>query len=1003
MPAKPPTAAKSAASFLYHALHWTLRLSALAFIVREAYRIRLYAITDYGRVIHEFDPWFNFRATQYLADNGYDAFFKWFDYKSWYPLGRPVGTTIYPGMQITSVLIWKALNAIGAGKLPFALPYITGTGAATTVAWVAEYDVAMSLNDVCVFVPAWFGALATIFLGLLTYECARGLKITSAAWAGVAAAGIMAIVPAHIMRSVGGGFDNESVAVTAMCATFYFWVRSLRADDPHAHRWGVVTGLAYINMVAAWGGYIFVLNMIGVHTACLVAMGRYSRKLCYSYCLFYFIGTAGAMQVPVVGWTPLKSLEQLGPCLCFLIMVALEVCESRRRAGKYKFLSFANTKVYLAVGLACAAALAAVVAALLPTGYFGPLSSRIRGLFVKHTRTGNPLVDSVAEHQPATQAAYYQYLHYSTYPAFAGGALCLLGFSDAKSFLVAYIAVAYYFSAKMMRLILLMGPITSALAGLALGFAADWCVDQALLPMGVFKWAFPLMLGDAKEDEEEEKAADADADADAADADTDADAAEKKKPAAAAAAGPSLGARLTRWALLIYNSVPVCLLRMAAAAKLCQWAYPHGRTFYDYSHQLAVGMSHPSIMFKGKLQNGETIIVDDYREAYWWLRDNTPEDARVMAWWDYGYQLAGIANRTTIADGNTWNHEHIATLGRALTSPEKEAHRMVRHLADYVLLWTGGGGDDLAKSPHMARIGNSVYEDICPGDPTCQRFGFMQGGVPTKMMSDSLLYRLHSGGQQKGVYVDPNRFKNVYNSKYNKVRIWKVLAVSEKSKAWAADPANRKCDAPGSWYCVGRYPPALRKLFKKKGIKKKSFAQLEDFNKKKSKKDEAYQKAYMDKMAGKGGAGGAKEAQAAIKEAQEKAKAAAAKLPKEQQAHRRRRRDAALAAAKAMKWADSEASAQLYKLVAAGDTTSLEAWITAQPDVVHLRSADGRGPLWWANELGQAKVAKLLKSYGCQKTLKDKGGKKPSALLKKNKKAKKAAKKAKKEEAKEEL
>ena len=33
-----------------------------------------------------------------------------------------------------------------------------------------------------------------------------------------------------------------------------------------------------------------------------------------------------------------------------------------------------------------------------------------------------------------------------------------------------------------------------------------------------------------------------------------------------------------------------------------------------------------------------TIIVDDYREAYWWLRDKTPEDSRVMAWWDYGYQ-----------------------------------------------------------------------------------------------------------------------------------------------------------------------------------------------------------------------------------------------------------------------------------------------------------------------------------------------------------------------------
>ena len=33
--------------------------------------------------------------------------------------------------------------------------------------------------------------------------------------------------------------------------------------------------------------------------------------------------------------------------------------------------------------------------------------------------------------------------------------------------------------------------------------------------------------------------------------------------------------------------------------------------------------------------------------------------------------------------------------------------------------------------------------------------------------------------------------------------------MSQESKEWLADPANRVCDAPGSWYCVGRYPPAL--------------------------------------------------------------------------------------------------------------------------------------------------------------------------------------------------
>merc|ERR1719269_349759 len=89
-------------------------VAALYYAGREAYKIRLYAIKTYGRVIHEFDPWFNFRATKYLADNGWQRFFTWFDYESWYPLGRPVGTTIYPGMQITSVWIWKALQALTA-------------------------------------------------------------------------------------------------------------------------------------------------------------------------------------------------------------------------------------------------------------------------------------------------------------------------------------------------------------------------------------------------------------------------------------------------------------------------------------------------------------------------------------------------------------------------------------------------------------------------------------------------------------------------------------------------------------------------------------------------------------------------------------------------------------------------------------------------------------------------------------------------------------------------
>ena len=132
------------------------------------------------------------------------------------------------------------------------------------------------------------------------------------------------------------------------------------------------------------------------------------------------------------------------------------------------------------------------------------------------------------------------------------------------------------------------------------------------------------------------------------------------------------------------------------------------------------------------------------------MKKKTPNDARILSWWDYGYQITGIANRTTLADGNTWNQAHIALIGKCLTSPEHKAHHLIRHLADYVLVWAGGGHDDLAKSGHLARIANSNFPKHCGGDPTCSNFGFYDGErqrEPTPMMADSLLYKMTSSGQ----------------------------------------------------------------------------------------------------------------------------------------------------------------------------------------------------------------------------------------------------------------
>jgi len=749
------------------------RVVAMLAICYTAFTIRLHAVNVYGRVIHEFDPWFNFRATDYLVNHGTKAFFSWYDEEAWYPLGRPVGTTIYPGLQYTAAYLYYGLQAIG---------------------------IDMSLNDVCVFTPAVMAPLAVSFTAGMAYE------VSGSGNAAVAAGFFMAIAPAHLMRSVAGGFDNESVAVAAIVATFYFWMRSLRNEG--SWPWGFATAVAYIYMVAAWGGYTFVLNMVGLSAAVMVVTGNFTPNLHKSYSIFYLIGTLGAIQFPVVGLAPLKSLEQLGPMGIFFWLQLLMIIHrfkkmnrdlDERKIHEFQFMVYSVAVLVFAV----------VVGLLMPKGYLGPLSSRIRGLFVQHTRTGNPLVDSVAEHQATRDEMYWQYFHMVCFLAPVGFAklffLPKTVSNESKWFMISYTVVSTYFSRKMIRLILLLAPASSIIAGIALDFLITWSMAQQTI------------------DEEKEKAAAAEA----APAKTSQGLKGKPKGKRNSSGSPAFVRDLTDfYAENIALRQAFGILMMVL---LCT------STFYYWGHcqHMAENLSNPSIMLVGRSRDGKPVMIDDFRESYWWLRDNTPEDARVMAWWDYGYQINGIANRTTIADGNTWNHEHIALLGRALVSPVKKAHRIVRHLADYVLVWStrygGMYGDDIAKSPHMARIGGSVYKDI---DPT--QFYQDQQGNPSEMMRKSLIFNLVNFRLDPAIpELKPDTFKEVYTSKNNMVRIYQVLKVSKKSKKYINEGRGRQAFFSGQTLDHA-YPPALAAIL----AGKEDFEQLEDFNRERKTKKE---------------------------------------------------------------------------------------------------------------------------------------------------------------------
>ena len=60
-----------------------------------------------------------------------------------------------------------------------------------------------------------------------------------------------------------------------------------------------------------------------------------------------------------------------------------------------------------------------------------------------------------------------------------------------------------------------------------------------------------------------------------------------------------------------------------------------------------------------------TFVTNDWKDAMQWLKENTPKDAVVASWWDYGYYITTLGERKTLADNATlmdWQIRKIASM-----------------------------------------------------------------------------------------------------------------------------------------------------------------------------------------------------------------------------------------------------------------------------------------------------------------------------------------------------
>jgi dolichyl-diphosphooligosaccharide--protein glycosyltransferase len=161
----------------------------------------------------------------------------------------------------------------------------------------------------------------------------------------------------------------------------------------------------------------------------------------------------------------------------------------------------------------------------------------------------------------------------------------------------------------------------------------------------------------------------------------------------------------------------------------------------------------------------------DWLQALSWMNDNLPDDAIVVSWWDYGYWIEAMANKTTLADGATRDQNQIANIAKMMMLPPEDSLPLFKkYNATHVLVfvtynpnnwqesWPFG---DNVKWQWMVRIGGFNESDFVSID--------QQGQASfTENYFNSTLFGLMYG------IVDAPYLRPAFASRYGFVKIYSI-------------------------------------------------------------------------------------------------------------------------------------------------------------------------------------------------------------------------------------
>jgi len=543
-----------------HHLHSLLIIGILVLCFSLTFIIRIQPL-EYGFELNEFDPFFNYRATEFIVENGLPAYLEWHDDLSWHPYGRDISSTSQVMLHTTAATLYQ----------------IFGMGSSL-------YDFAI-----------WFPVVISSLTAIIIFALVRTIGSTTA---GLFASLFFAISPILIMRGSIGWFKSEPLGLFYGLLAVYLLLSGLKSDKGKISIAKIVgAGILLAFGIASWGGVQFFVLPIGILFLVLPFLRKDNKFVIWTSIIFTSVFLLTTISFEKTGIAFLLGLNGFFLVGCTAFLVACTIIRKM----------FNKSQLRISLALLGGSIMSGIV--IVSSGVINLPTFRYLNAANPLLITTDMLNDSVSEH--ATTSLDISFYFFSILMIFAGiGAWLLLQKNVSHSFKIKGEMAAFaliiglvgvYFSSAFVRLEVFGSISIIILASIGVSILISKILKVQQKPIGVVT-KISFLVG-----------------------------------------------------IIILLMVPM--------------VYPEKLNWSNNNVGIPISLLHSATKFD--------ISTNDWPDAMQWVKENTPKDAVIASWWDYGYWISTLGERKTLADNSTLLDWQIRKIASTLFSTPDNAWRIL--------------------------------------------------------------------------------------------------------------------------------------------------------------------------------------------------------------------------------------------------------------------------------------------------------------------------------------